>query len=397
MTTTDPNAGASAEATTAAILELTCRLIERHSVTPADEGCQDIIGARLQALGFKLEQIDAHGVRNLWAVRGSGSPHLMFAGHTDVVPPGPLDQWHTPPFTPTVIHEVLYGRGAADMKTSLAAMVVAVENLLQQNQDLPGTLSFLITSDEEGDATFGTNYAIQALASRGIKPHYCIVGEPSSSNKVGDVVRCGRRGSLNGTLVVRGIQGHVAYPDDADNPIHKALGALAELTTTVWDKGNEYYPPTSFAISNISAGTGASNVIPGTLNVLFNFRFNTAQTSQGLQNAVAAILDKHKLNYELAWALSGEPFLTAPGALTRAVTAAVKAEMGFAPELSTSGGTSDGRFISPWGSPGSHSVEVVELGPCNGTIHKLNECIKVAEMRPLMAIYQRIITMLLKP
>jgi succinyl-diaminopimelate desuccinylase len=386
----------SDEASTTAVLALACDLIEKQSVTPADEGCQEIIGARLDALGFKLEQIDASGVKNLWAVRGSGSPHLLFAGHTDVVPTGPVEQWHTPPFTPTVIDGVLYGRGAADMKASLAAMVVATENILQQHPDLPGTISFLITSDEEGDATFGTTHAIQALKARGITPDYCIVGEPSSSLQVGDVVRCGRRGSLNGKLQIRGIQGHVAYPDKADNPIHNALGALTELTGRVWDNGNEYYPPTSFAISNINAGTGATNVIPGTATVLFNFRFNTLQTSQGLQQAVEAVLDKHGLDYQLIWAVSGEPFLTQPGALTAAVSEAVQAEMGFEPELSTSGGTSDGRFISPWGSPGSHSVEVVELGPRNATIHKLNECIEIKEMLPLTYMYQRIIKSLLR-
>ncbi len=386
----------SDETSAAAVLALTCDLIAKQSITPADEGCQEIIGARLDALGFKLEQIDTNGVKNLWAVRGSGSPHLLFAGHTDVVPTGPLEQWHTPPFTPTVTDDVLYGRGAADMKASLAAMVVATENTLQQHPDLPGTISFLITSDEEGDATFGTNYAIQALKARGIVPDYCVVGEPSSSLQVGDVVRCGRRGSLNGKLLIRGIQGHVAYPDKADNPIHNALGALAELTDRVWDSGNDFYPPTSFAISNINAGTGATNVIPGTATVLFNFRFNTMQTSQGLQQTVEALLDQHDLDYQLDWAVSGEPFLTQPGALTEAVTAAVKAEMGFEPELSTSGGTSDGRFISPWGSPGSHSVEVVELGPRNATIHKLNECIEIKEMLPLTYMYQRIIKNLLK-
>lgn len=388
--------GRSDEASAAAVLALSCALIEKPSVTPADEGCQDIISARLDALGFKLEQIDTNGVKNLWAVRGSGSPHLLFAGHTDVVPTGPAEQWHTPPFTPTVIDDVLYGRGAADMKASLAAMVVATENILQQHPDLPGTLSFLVTSDEEGDATFGTSYAIQALKARGIVPDYCVVGEPSSSLQVGDVVRCGRRGSLNGKLLVKGIQGHVAYPDDADNPIHNALKALAELTDKVWDNGNDFYPPTSFAISNINAGTGATNVIPGTATVLFNFRFNTMQTSQGLQQAVETLLDKHGLDYQLEWAVSGEPFLTQPGALTKAVTEAVQAEMGFEPELSTSGGTSDGRFISPWGAPGSHSVEVVELGPRNATIHKLNECIEIKEMLPLTYMYQRIIRTLLQ-
>lgn len=379
------------------VLALTCELIAQQSVTPEDAQCQAIISHRLADLGFSLEQIDAHGVRNLWATRGNGQPHLMFAGHTDVVPPGPLDQWHTPPFSPTVVDSKLYGRGAADMKASLAAMIVATEKVLSEAPDLPGTLSFLITSDEEGDATYGTTHVIDTLRQRGIKPDYCIVGEPSSSQRVGDVVRCGRRGSLNGTLHVSGTQGHVAYPNDADNPIHHALGALAELSEIVWDNGNEYYPPTSFQISNINSGTGATNVIPGELTALFNFRYNTSQTNQGLQKAVVRILDKHNLRYQIDWALSGEPFLTQAGALTQAVTAAIDAEMGFTPELSTSGGTSDGRFISPWGKPGSHQVEVVELGPCNATIHKLNECVALAELLPLTRIYQGIISQLLQP
>ncbi len=389
--------GMTSETEHAAVLALTCELIAQQSVTPEDAQCQAIISKRLAKLGFSLEQIDMHGVRNLWASRGTGQPHLMFAGHTDVVPPGPLDQWHTPPFEPTVVEGKLYGRGAADMKASLAAMLVAVEKVLTEQPDLPGTLSFLITSDEEGDAIYGTTAVIDILRQRGIKPDYCIVGEPSSSQQVGDVVRCGRRGSLNGKLHVYGVQGHVAYPDDADNPIHHALGALAELSDVVWDDGNEYYPPTSFQISNINSGTGATNVIPGELVALFNFRYNTSQSSQGLQQAVTDMLDKFNIKYQLDWAVSGEPFLTQAGALTQAVTWAVNAEMGFAPELSTSGGTSDGRFISPWGEPGSHQVEVVELGPCNATIHKLNECVELAELLPLTRIYQGIISQLLQP
>lgn len=377
------------------VFELTCQLIAKPSITPLDEGCQDLLAARLRPLGFTLEQIDRHGVRNLWACRGNSGPHLMFAGHTDVVPTGPVEQWQTDPFTATVKDEVLYGRGAADMKASLAAMIVATERVLTLDPDLPGTLSFLITSDEEGDAEHGTRYAIEVLESRGIKPDYCIVGEPSSSQQVGDVVRCGRRGSLNGKLLVIGQQGHVAYPNEAVNPIHLAMAALDELAKKTWDTGNEYYPPTSLQISNINAGTGASNVVPGTLETSFNLRFNTEQTNAGLRIAVEEIFHRHGLDYELSWQLSGEPFLTETGRLTDVVVAAITAEQGITTELSTSGGTSDGRFISPWQIPNSGQVEVVELGPTNATIHKIDECIAIAELAPLTNIYQRIIENLL--
>ena len=377
------------------VLALTCALIERKSVTPDDAGCQALLGARLAKLGFHIEQFDHAGVQNMWATKGQNGPHLMLAGHTDVVPTGPLDQWHTPPFEPTITDGMLYGRGAADMKSSLAAMIVAVENALDKNPELPGTLSFLITSDEEGDATYGTQYAIEQLINRGVQPDYCVIGEPSSARQLGDVVRCGRRGSLNGTLNIHGVQGHVAYPQDADNPIHTALPALTELTQTQWDNGNVYYPPTSLQISNIDAGTGATNVIPGDLQVLFNLRFSTEQSSQGLQQQIKAILERHSLSYTLNWHLSGEPFLTVNGTLTQAVSEAIQVETGLTTELSTSGGTSDGRFISPWGKIGSSRVEVVELGPNNNTIHKINECVPLRELAPLARIYQGVIERIL--
>ena len=377
------------------VFELAKELISRVSVTPEDAGCQELIAARLNQLDFQTRQINAEGVHNLWASRGTGSPHLMFAGHTDVVPPGPLEQWQTPPFEPTVKNGQLYGRGAADMKSSLAAMIVAVEDATANAEHNCGTLSFLITSDEEGVATYGTRYAIDVLAKEGVTPDYCVVGEPSSSEQLGDVVRSGRRGSLNAKLKVIGIQGHVAYPEAAKNPIHKVLTALSVLTTKEWDFGNEFYPPTSFQISNINGGTGATNVIPGELEIDFNFRFNTEQTAAGLSASVEEILRSFEITYEIKWQLSGEPFLTLPGALTEAVTQAILAETGLTALLSTSGGTSDGRFISPWNKPGSGQVEVVELGPLNATIHKIDECVAVDDLAPLARIYQQIIKTLL--
>ena len=377
------------------VFELAKELISRVSVTPEDAGCQELIAARLNQLGFQTRQINAEGVHNLWASLGTGSPHLMFAGHTDVVPPGPLEHWQTPPFEPTVKNGQLYGRGAADMKSSLAAMIVAVEDATANGEYSCGTLSFLITSDEEGVATYGTRHAIDVLAKEGVTPDYCVVGEPSSSEQLGDVVRSGRRGSLNAKLKVIGIQGHVAYPEAAKNPIHKVLTALSILTTKEWDFGNEFYPPTSFQISNINGGTGATNVIPGELEIDFNFRFNTEQTAAGLSASVEEILRSFEITYEIKWQLSGEPFLTLPGALTEAVTQAIQAETGLTTLLSTSGGTSDGRFISPWNKPGSGQVEVVELGPLNATIHKIDECVAVDDLAPLARIYQQIIKTLL--
>lgn len=383
------------------ILELTKALIRRVSVTPEDAGCQELIGDMLRDLGFQTEQINAEGVHNLWAWRGEdpaggiNRSHLMFAGHTDVVPSGPVDQWHTPPFEPTVQDGMLYGRGAADMKSSLAAMIYAVDAWLGDNPNHPGTLSFLITSDEEGDAIHGTRHAIDELARRGICPTYCVVGEPSSSDKLGDVVRCGRRGSLNGRVVVKGVQGHVAYPDSVTNPIHIAAPALAALANEVWDQGNDYYPPSSLQISNIQSGTGATNVVPGELEALFNIRFNTEQSETSLRQRIEEIFAQHSLATEFSWQLSGPPFLTEQGALTHAVQNAIAVETGLTTEMSTSGGTSDGRFISPWDQPGQAVVEVVELGPINATIHKVNECVAVADLEPLARIYADIIQRLL--
>ena len=377
------------------VLELAQELISRISVTPEDAGCQELISNRLATLGFQTRQINAEGVHNLWAWRGTGSPHLMFAGHTDVVPPGPIEQWQTPPFEPTIKDGQLYGRGAADMKSSLAAMIVAVENVTKNVQQNCGTLSFLITSDEEGVATHGTRYAIDVLAKEGIRPDYCVVGEPSSSELLGDVVRSGRRGSLNAKLKVIGTQGHVAYPEEANNPIHKVLTALAAMTDRQWDTGNDFYPPTSLQISNINGGTGATNVIPGELNIDFNFRFNTEQTEAGLRNAIEEILQTHGVTFDIQWQLSGEPFLTLPGDRTEALTDAIREVTGLTTQLSTSRGTSDGRFISPWDKPGSGQVEVVELGPLNATIHKIDECVAVDDLLPLARVYQRIIKTLL--
>ena len=376
---------------TNAVFDLTCELIRRVSVTPEDAGCQEIIGQRLANLGFSLRQLNAHGVHNLWASRGHGSPHLLFAGHTDVVPSGPEAEWQSPPFEPTVHEGHLIGRGAADMKSSLAAMLVAVEEHLTQHPNQPGTLSFLITSDEEGEAIHGTAHAIRELNKDGIKPDYCIVGEPSSSDRLGDVVRCGRRGSLNARLTIHGVQGHVAYPAAARNPIHQAMPVLAQLADTVWDHGNQFYPPTSLQISNIKSGTGASNVIPGSLSADFNLRFNTEQTCAGLQGQIEQMFEDAGLQYDLQWTLSGAPFLTQPGNLSDAVDNAIKSETGITTEMSTSGGTSDGRFIAPWESHPEGPVEVIEIGPINATIHKINESVLISDLIPLANIYRKII------
>ena len=387
----------------ASILELTKALIRRVSVTPEDAGCQELIGGMLQELGFTTEQLNAHGVHNLWAWRGQDpaggvdtQPHLMFAGHTDVVPSGPPEQWRSPPFEPTIRDGMLYGRGAADMKSSLAAMIAAVRAFVEEHPDHPGTISFLITSDEEGEAIHGTRHAIAELAQRGIKPDYCVVGEPSSSDQLGDVVRCGRRGSLNGRVIVQGVQGHVAYPEMVSNPIHMAAPALDALAREVWDRGNAYYPPSSLQISNIQAGTGATNVVPGELTAWFNIRFNTEQSEVGLRGRIEEIFQQHGLNSVFHWQLSGPPFLTEQGDLTKAVQEAIMAQTGLSTELSTSGGTSDGRFISPWDGSGRAKVEVVELGPINATIHKVDECVRVDDLAPLANIYQDIGQRLLK-
>lgn len=370
-------------------LDLTCELIARRSLTPDDAGCCALIGERLSKLGFKLEWINAEGVTNLWATLGSGAPLMIFAGHTDVVPTGPLDQWNSDPFTPEIRDGVLYGRGAADMKSGLAAMVCAVERFVAAHKTFKGTIAFLITSDEEGVAIHGTRYVVDQLKARGVKPDYAIVGEASSNEQLGDRIVIGRRGSLNGILKVLGKQGHVAYPHKVENPIHRLAPALAEIVATQWDKGNDHFPPTSFQVSNIHAGTGANNVVPGECQVVFNFRFCTESTAASLRERVEAILNKHTLRYEIDWQLSGEPFLTRQGKLIEAAAKASSEISGVKPELFTGGGTSDARFISPWGA------EVVEIGPINDSIHKLNEHVKVADLDRLSTIYERTLEQLL--
>ncbi|HEX7034469.1 MAG TPA: succinyl-diaminopimelate desuccinylase [Pseudomonadales bacterium] len=372
------------------VLELCLALLRRPSVTPDDAGCQALLAERLTAAGFRCRSLPFGRVSNLWATRGSGGPLFVFAGHTDVVPPGPDAAWSSPPFEPQIRGGYLYGRGAADMKSSLAAMLVATERFLAARPSHPGRIGFLITSDEEGDAVDGTRAVIDALTREGERIDYCVVGEPSSADALGDTIRIGRRGSLNGYLVVQGVQGHVAYPDRADNPIHRLAPALAELAATRWDDGNAHFPPTSWQASNIRAGTGASNVIPGELSLEFNFRYCTEQTAAGLERRVEEVLRRHGLRYRLRWQLSGEPFLTAAGGeLVSAVQQSVREVTGRTPELSTGGGTSDGRFIAPTGA------QVVELGPCNATIHKVDERIAVADLAPLAAVYQRLLERLL--
>ncbi|HCH53305.1 MULTISPECIES: succinyl-diaminopimelate desuccinylase [Aeromonas] len=371
------------------VIALAKDLIRRPSVTPLDEGCQTLMAERLERLGFVIEPMVFEDTTNLWARRGSEGPLFCFAGHTDVVPAGPLDKWHTPPFEPTIMDGMLYGRGAADMKGSLAAMVVATERFVAAHPDHQGSIAFLITSDEEGPFINGTVRVIDTLEARNEKIRWCIVGEPSSTAVVGDVVKNGRRGSITGDLLVRGVQGHVAYPHLADNPIHKAAPALAELAATVWDQGNAYFPPTSFQIANIQAGTGASNVIPGELQVQFNFRFSTQLTDMDIRERVEALLTRHGLDFELKWTLSGQPFLTDTGALLEATVAAVAAVNGQQPALLTTGGTSDGRFIAPTGA------EVIELGPVNATIHKVNECVKADDLDLLADMYQGVLEHLL--
>ncbi|MFM4702589.1 succinyl-diaminopimelate desuccinylase [Aeromonas bivalvium] len=371
------------------VIALAKDLIRRPSVTPLDEGCQTLMAERLARLGFVIEPMVFEDTTNLWARRGSEGPLFCFAGHTDVVPAGPLDKWHTPPFEPTIKDGVLYGRGAADMKGSLAAMVVATERFVAAHPDHSGSIAFLITSDEEGPFINGTTRVIDTLEARNEKIRWCIVGEPSSTTEVGDVVKNGRRGSITGDLLVRGVQGHVAYPHLADNPIHKAAPALSELAATVWDEGNAFFPPTSFQIANIQGGTGASNVIPGELHVQFNFRFSTELTDLAIRERVEALLDKHGLDFDLKWTLSGQPFLTDTGALLEATVAAVAEVNGQRPALLTTGGTSDGRFIAPTGA------EVIELGPVNATIHKVNECVKAGDLDLLADMYQGVLTRLL--
>jgi succinyl-diaminopimelate desuccinylase len=370
-------------------LALTEELISLRSVTPADGGCQLKMAERLKPLGFACETIASGDVTNLWARRGTAQPLLVFAGHTDVVPTGPLDRWTSDPFVPTHRDGKLYGRGAADMKTSLAAMIVAVEEFVGAHPNHKGSIGFLITSDEEGPAIDGTVIVCNQLTARGEQLDYCIVGEPTSVKQVGDMIKNGRRGTMSGKLIIKGIQGHIAYPQLAKNPIHLAMPALAELATIDWDKGNEYYLPTSWQISNIHAGTGASNVIPGECVVDFNFRFSTASTVDGLQQRVHAMLDKYGFEYDLKWIIGGLPFLTPRGALSDALSSAIKAETGLETELSTTGGTSDGRFIA------HICPQVVECGPTNASIHKIDEHVAVTEIEPLKNIYRRTLENLL--
>ena len=370
-------------------LELTRALIACRSVTPDDAGCQDLLVERLRPLGFDCEFLLSNGVSNLWARRGTKAPLVCFAGHTDVVPTGPLDQWHSDPFTPTERDGRLYGRGAADMKTSIAAFVTAIEAFVTANPEHQGSIALLITSDEEGVATDGTVKVVEMLRNRGERIEFCIVGEPTSGTELGDMIKNGRRGSLSGTLRVRGVQGHIAYPHLARNPIHAALPALTELAAIEWDRGNEDFPPTSFQISNIHAGTGANNIIPGTLEVLFNFRFSTECTADQLKDRVHAVLDAHGLQYDLEWSLSGKPFLTQRATLVNAVSEAIQDITGLASEISTTGGTSDGRFIA------SICPQVIEFGPINQSIHKLNEHVAIADIEPLHQIYLRTLENLL--
>lgn len=371
------------------VITLAQALIQRESVTPEDAGCQHMMNERLSAIGFDIESLFFTDTLNTWARKGSQSPHFCFAGHTDVVPTGPEKNWQHPPFAGLIEDGLLHGRGAADMKGSLAAMVVATERFVTKHPDHKGSISFLITSDEEGPFINGTTRVIDTLEERGEKIDMCLVGEPSSRDVLGDVVKNGRRGSLTGFLTIAGVQGHVAYPHLAQNPIHLATPALTELSQTVWDMGNDFFPATSFQISNINGGTGAGNVIPGELEVQFNFRFSTEVTHQQLQQKVNAILQKHNLNYELNWIVNGLPFLTDHGPLVDATVAAIKSVTGLTTNLETTGGTSDGRFIAQTGA------KVIELGPRNATIHKVDECVSTDDLIALADIYEQILERLL--
>lgn len=366
-------------------LDLAMELIRRESVTPDDGGCQQLIAERLEKLGFRAEHLRFEEVDNLWITHGTGAPCFVYAGHTDVVPSGPLEKWTSPPFQPEIRDGMLYGRGAADMKSSVAAMVTALERFVSAHPNHKGTISMLLTSDEEGPSINGTRRVMEHFRERDISIDWCLVGEPSSRESVGDVIKNGRRGSLGATLIVHGVQGHVAYPHLADNPVHRLAPALAELCGTTWDEGNEFYPPTTFQVSNIHAGTGADNVIPGHVDVMFNFRFSTESTQEDLQQKTEAILNRHGLQYDIDWKLSGEPFLTAKGKLLDAVCASVREITGSNPEVSTGGGTSDGRFIAPGGA------EVIELGPVNASIHKIDECVKVEDLEILSRLFESIL------
>jgi succinyl-diaminopimelate desuccinylase len=370
-------------------LGLTEQLISCRSVTPEDGGCMPLIAERLAPLGFTCETINRGGVTNLWARRGTAAPLICFAGHTDVVPTGPLDQWSSDPFVPSIRDGLLYGRGAADMKASLAAFVTATEAFVAAHPKHSGSIAFLLTSDEEGDATDGTVAVTEALKARGEQMDCCIVGEPTAVNTLGDTVKNGRRGSLSGKLTVKGIQGHIAYPHLAKNPIHMVAPAIAELAATVWDEGNAHFPPTTWQISNIHAGTGANNVIPGTVDILFNFRFSTASTAEELKRRLEETLKRHQVDYDIVWTLGASPFLTAEGSLVDAARSAIRDELGIATELSTTGGTSDGRFIA------QICPQVIEIGPVNASIHKIDECVAVEALPQLSGIYRRILEKLL--
>ncbi|MDR1424520.1 MAG: succinyl-diaminopimelate desuccinylase [Azoarcus sp.] len=370
-------------------LALAIELIARPSLTPDDAGCLGVLSERLAACGFRLERFDRGGVKNLWARRGATAPLVCLAGHIDVVPSGPAEQWTSPPFTPTVRNGHLYGRGAADMKTSLSAFITAIEAFLAAHPDHSGSLAVLLTSDEEGEAVDGTVRVVEALQARGERLDACIVGEPTSETCLGDTIKNGRRGSLNATLTVRGQQGHVAYPQRARNPIHLLAPALAELVATEWDAGNEFFPPTSCQVSNIHAGTGANNVIPGECTALFNFRFAPVSSPERLKERSEAIFRRHQLDYVIRWQISGQPFLTGRGPLVAALTAAIRAETGVEAQLSSSGGTSDGRFIA------NICAETVEFGPLNASIHKIDENIAIRDIAPLTGIYRRVLERLL--
>lgn len=374
-------------------LSLACDLIERRSVTPEDAGCQPLMRERLEAIGFRCETLifgeGDEAVENLWAVHGTEGPIFCFAGHTDVVPTGPESQWKIPPFKPTVENDMLYGRGAADMKGSLASMIIACEEFIKVAPNHSGQIAFLITADEEGPAKQGTVKVVEWLEEKGIKLEWCLVGEPSSTTLVGDTIKNGRRGSLGAELKVKGKQGHVAYPHLADNPIHRVAPALTELSSEIWDEGNDFFPATSFQISNINGGTGATNVIPGNVDIVFNFRFSTELTADEIKQRTHAILDKHQLTYDLIWNLSGQPFLTAEGKLVEAAVQSIESVTGRQTQLSTAGGTSDGRFIAPTGA------QVVELGPVNATIHQVDECVKASDLEQLSLIYESILKRLL--
>jgi succinyldiaminopimelate desuccinylase (EC 3.5.1.18) len=374
---------------TSPTLQLACQLIEKASVTPEDVGCQALMITRLEAIGFSVEHLRFGDVDNFWAIRGESGPILAFAGHTDVVPTGDERQWQTPPFEPTIKDGMLYGRGAADMKGSLAAMITACENFVAEYPNHNGRIAFLITSDEEGIAINGTVKVIEWLESRNEKINWCLVGEPSSTKDVGDIIKNGRRGSLGCELTVKGIQGHVAYPHLAKNPIHLVSPALAELAAENWDEGNDFFPATSFQVSNFNSGTGATNVIPGEAKIIFNFRFSTETTDEQLRERAEKILQKHNFEYDIHWSLSGQPFLTAAGELVDAAVNAIKKVTGRNTQLSTAGGTSDGRFIAPTGA------QVLELGPVNATIHQINECVKAEDLDKLSDMYQQILVELL--